>query len=75
MGHGRLHTTIHSVTDLPGSLKERPTDVSIPIPPIKNQVLGEALNLGTIELNAMEKIMGHVTMDFSALSMYELYAI
>ena len=51
--------------DLPDPLEERPDDVSIPIPPIKTQLVGEAFNLGTIELNTMAKNLGHVTIDFS----------
>ena len=61
--------------DLAGPSKERPSDVSIPIPPIKTQVVGEAHNLGTTKLNAMAKSLGHVTIDFSTLPMYEVYAI
>ena len=61
--------------DLAIPSKERPSDVSIPIPPIKNQVLGEALNLGIKQMNAMVKNMGHVTINFSTLPMYEVYSI
>ena len=37
--------------------------------------MGEALNLGTLELNSMIKSIGHVIIDFSALSFYEVYAL
>ena len=49
--------------------------MSMPITPIKTQVLGEAIDLGTTELNAMVKKLDHVTIDFSALPMYEVYSI
>ena len=50
--------------DLAGSFEERPSDVSIPIPQIKTQVLGESLDLGMKELNAIVKNMVHVTINF-----------
>ena len=46
-------------------LEERLSDVSIPIPPIKTQMVGEALDLGKIELNTIAKNLGHMTIDFS----------
>ena len=49
--------------------------MSIPIPPINTLVLGEAINLGTTKINAMAKSVVHVTIDFFALLMYEVYAI
>ena len=64
-----------SSQDLDISSEERLSDVSIPIPPIKTQVLGEAIELGKTELNAMAKILGHVTIDLSAVLMYKDYAI
>ena len=44
------------------------------VPPIKTQVSGEALDLGTIEFNEVAKILGQVTIDFSHMWMYEVYA-
>ena len=49
--------------------------MSTPIMPIKTQVLGEVIDLGMTELNAMVKNMGHVTINFPALAMYDAYAI
>ena len=37
--------------------------------------MGESLDLGILELNSMAKSVGHVTIDFFALSMHEVYAI
>ena len=48
---------------------------SMPTPPIRIQVLGQEIDLGTPELNTMIKDLGHITMDFYALSMYEVHAI
>ena len=62
------NTQFTELQDLAGSFEERPSDVSIPIPPIKTQVLGEATDLGTIELNTMLKNLGHVTINFFARS-------
>ena len=61
--------------DLAGPLEERPTKVLIPIPPIKTQMVGEALDLGIIELNTMDKKSINVTMSFSQMLLYEFYAI
>ena len=60
--------------DLAGSSEERPSDVYTTIPPIKTQVLGEALGLETTEVNSMVKNMGHVTIIFSTIPMYEVYS-
>ena len=49
--------------------------LSTPTPHIKIQVLGQAIDLGTSELNTMFKDLGHIAMDFSTLSMYEVHAI
>ena len=38
-------------------------------------VLGQAIKLGTPKLNTMVKDLGDVTMEFSALLMYEVHAI
>ena len=40
-----------------------------------NQVVGQALDLGTLELNTMVKDLVHITMDISAVSMYDLHVI
>ena len=51
--------------DLPGPSEEKLDDVSISIPPIKTQLVGESLDLGTTKLNTIAKNLGHVTIDFS----------
>ena len=66
---------LYESQDLNGSLEEKPSDVSIPIQPIKTQLLGEELNLGTTKLNNMAKNLVHATKYFSQMSMYEFYAI
>ena len=52
-----------------------PSGVLTPIPPINTHVLDEAIDLGMTELTSMVENLGHVTINFSALSMYEVYAI
>ena len=37
--------------------------------------MGEALDLGTTKLKTMAKNLGHVTRDFSQMSLYEVYVI
>ena len=49
--------------------------MSIPIPPIKTQLVGEALDLGITELNATAKSVGHVTIEFSTLLFYKVYSL
>ena len=56
-------------------MDEWPSDVLIHIPPINIQVVGEALDLQTTKLNAIAKSVGHVTIDFSTLSIYHAYAL
>ena len=60
---------------LPDLLEEQPSDVSILIPPIKTQVVGEKLDLGTQRLNTIAKNLGHVIIDFSHMPLYEVYAM
>ena len=38
-------------------------------------VMGQEIELGMPEMNTMVKYLGHVTMDFSALTMYEVHGI
>ena len=61
--------------ELMGMSEERPSDVPIPILPIRTQVVGEVLDPGTPKLNAIAKKLGHVTIDFLQMSLYEVYAI
>ena len=42
---------------------------------IRTQIVGEALDMGMGELNVIAKNLGHVTIDFSHLSLYEVYSI
>ena len=49
--------------------------MSIPIPPINYQLMGESLKLGTTYLNAITKSVGHVTIDFPALPLYEVFSL
>ena len=59
-----------------GPFEEWPIEESsTPTPPIKIQVLGQAIDLGTLELNTMVKDLRHITMDFVVLPMYEVHAI
>ena len=43
--------------------------------PIKVQVGGEVLDLGTLKFNDVEKIIGHVTIDFSQMQLTEVRAL
>ena len=52
-----------------------PSGVSTPIPPINTHVLDEVIDLGMTELTSMVENLGHITINFSALSMYEAYDI
>ena len=61
--------------DQDGPSEERHVEASKPNPPIMIQVLGQEIDLGTLEMNTMVKDLGHVAMDFSALSMYEVHSI
>ena len=55
--------------------KEQPVEESsTQTPPIKIQVLGQEIDLGTPELNTMVKDLSHTTMDFSSFPMYEVHA-
>ena len=59
-----------------GPYEEIPIERSItPTPPIKIQLLGQEIDLGTPELNTVVKDLGHITMDFSVLPMYEVHSI
>ena len=49
--------------------------MSILIPPINTQLVGEELDLGTTELNFTAKPCVHVTIYFYALSLYKVYAL
>ena len=37
--------------------------------------MGQEIELGMPEMNTMVKYLGHVTMDFYALTMYEVHTI
>ena len=64
-----------SSKDLAGPSKERPTNVSIPSPSMRTQLVGESLDLGMIKLNTMTKNLGHVTIYFSQMSLYKVYVV
>ena len=45
------------------------------VPPIKTQVLGEALDLGTPKFNEMAKSIGQITTYFLHMQKHEVYAM
>ena len=45
------------------------------VPPIKVQVGGEVLDLGTPKFNDVAKIIGQVTIDFLLMGLTEVYAL
>ena len=55
--------------------KEQVVEASSTTPPIRIQVVGQAIELGKTKLNTIVKELGHVTMDFFALPMYEVHVI
>ena len=61
--------------DIVGSSEEWPSDTMMQTSPIRILVMAQAIDLWTLEMNAMVKYLGHVTMDFYALTMYEVHAI
>ena len=68
------YSTVSLDQDVP--FDEQPVKESLmPNPSIKIQVLSQAIDLVTPELNTMVKELGHITMDFFALPMFEVHAI
>ena len=45
------------------------------VPPIRVQVGGEVLDLGTPKFNDVAKIIGQVTIDFLQMGLTEVYAL
>ena len=61
--------------DQAGPSEERPVDSLSTTPWTRIQIVGQALDLGMLELNVVVKDIGDVDFDFSIVHMYQLYTI
>ena len=49
--------------------------IHVPVPPIKVEVSGGVVDLGTLDFNDVSSDIGHITIDFSSMNITEIYAI
>ena len=61
--------------DPPETSEVQPTIIAVPVPPIRMQVLGGVLNIGTPKFQDVSKNIGQITLYFSLMEMVEVYAM
>ena len=59
--------------DPPETLEVQPNGIAILVPPIRMQVSGGVIDLGTPEFTDVSKSIGQITIDFSLMEMVEVY--
>ena len=61
--------------DVLGTSEEKQSEIPMWVSPIRTQVSGEALDLGTPEFNGMAKTIGYIAIEFSHMHIYKVYAM
>ena len=49
--------------------------IHVLIPPIKVEVSGGVVDLGTLDFNDVSRDIGQITIDFSSMNIIEIYAL
>ena len=53
----------------------QPNGIAVPVPPIRTQVSGGVLDLGTLEFNDVIRDIDQITIYFSSMDITEVYTI